>query len=280
MKSLNRLCLLTLGLLLLATCTGCRGPRTFEQENFRFIVASDPQLFRGKIEDLDKAVEAINDFAPEYVFICGDLIETPSNQQQIEAYKDSVSNLSDKITLHNIAGNHDLGRPFKIENAQAYERNFGKLWYHFVRGNNLFIILSSDILQAADAPMKKQQMDWLKNTLNRFRSKTMNNKFIFMHHPLYVKTPDEKDAYVNMPSGIRKELLDLLTEHNITAVFSGHLHNNRINRYNGVDLITTNSMTVPLGKAPAGFRIVEVKPGGYEHRYHTTEEIEKSERTK
>ena len=128
-------------ILLLFICLGCINTHKaysphningqFQQSPFKFIVAADSQLFRGKKEDLDEAIEKINALKPEFVVMCGDLIETPSNLEQISAYKDSVSKLSSDITLHNIAGNHDLGRPATINNIQTYQEHFGKLWYYF-----------------------------------------------------------------------------------------------------------------------------------------------------
>jgi predicted phosphodiesterase len=276
--------------LLFMVCTGCNNTQTaslpvgksghFQQNNFRFIVASDPQLFRGKKEDLDKAIGLINDFKPKFVVMCGDLIENPSNQQQIQAYKDAVLKLSPKILLYNVSGNHDLGQPVKIENISVYQEYFGELWFHFIRGNSLFIILSSDIMRDNNAPMNKQQTEWLTRTLEQFQSKAIGNIFIFMHHPLYLKSPDEPDGYSNMPAGIRREMLDLFVKYRVRAVFSGHLHDNRINRYQGVDLITTNSITVPMGKDPAGFRVVDVTENGYNQRYYTIEQFDKCESIK
>ena len=288
LKSINRLYLFSHVLLLFIACIGCSNIETvslpvhksghFQQDRFRFIVAADPQLFRGKKEDLDKAILSINDFEPEFVVMCGDLVETSSNQQQIQAYKDSVAKLSPEITLYNLPGNHDLGLPVKIENILVYQENFGKLWFHFTNGKNLFVVLSSDILRDNDAPMNKQQKASLTNTLEQFESKAVSNIFVFMHHPLYLNSPDEPDAYSNMPGEIRRDLLDLFVKHKVQTVYSGHLHDNKINSYQGVDLITINSITVPMGKTPAGFRIVDVHQDEYEDRYFTIEQFNKQER--
>jgi 3',5'-cyclic AMP phosphodiesterase CpdA len=254
------------------------GSRTFQEDQFRFVVAADPHLFRGPKVDFDKAIELINRLDPEFVVVCGDLIETPADQDQIDAYKDSVSKLTPDIALYNVAGNHDLGRPAKIENIRVYEQHFGELWYFFEHGNRLFIVLSSDILQNHNLAMNKQQIQWLVELLEQSQSGSKKQIFIFMHHPLYLNSPDEPDAYSNMPFQIRRELLDLFVKHNVQAVFSGHYHNNNVNCFKGVDLITTNSITVPMGNAPAaGFRLVEVSQDRYDQQYFTLEELEKKE---
>lgn len=243
------------------------------QTDFRFIVAADPQLFRGKKEDMDKAIRSINAIDPAFVVMCGDLVETPSHPAQIQAYRDSVAGLNPAIQLYNLPGNHDLGQSISDRYLTTYQETFGPLWYHFEQGNALFIILSSDILRHADTPLRNQQMDWLINILEQPQSKTVDHLFVFMHHPLYIDDPDEPDGYSNMPADLRRELLTLFVKHRVRAVFSGHLHRNRINRYQGVDLITTNSITVPMGDDadPAGFRIVDVEANHYHHRYATVQ---------
>lgn len=232
---------------------------------------------RGKKEDLDIAIESINDFKPDFVIMCGDLIETPANLHQIKSYKDAVSTLSDEIVLVNVSGNHDLGQPVKMDDIEAYKMNFGDLWFHFEYGNSLFIVLSSDILKDPDAPLHKQQTAWLVSLLNDPHSQTYDNIFVFMHYPLYINSPNEPDGYSNMPIQSRQTLLNLFQMHRVKAVFSGHLHDNRINKYQGMDLITTNSITVPMGKTPAGFRVIEVNPDGYSDTYYTIEQLAKKE---
>ena len=287
---MNRLHHIVYALLLFAICAGCNNTEATsrpieksghsQQDQPRFIVAADPQLFRGKTEDLDRAIQSINDFEPDFLVMCGDLIETPSNLEQISAYKGSVSKLSSDITLYNIAGNHDLGRPAKIKNIQTYQEHFGKLWYYFGHGNCLFIVLSSDILQNDSLSMNKQQKEWLIDLLDKSQAGPPKKIFIFMHHPLYLNTPDEPDAYSNMPVQIRRELLGLFVKYNVQAVFSGHYHNNRVNGYQGVDLITTNSITVPMGEIAAGFRVVQVNQDRYQQNYYTIEQLEKRQVTK
>ncbi len=272
---MNRLSLILSVPLLILIGTGCNDTASsfdkadpFQQQVFRFVVAADPQLFRGKKEDLDNAIESINTLEPAFVVMCGDLIETPANQEQIRAYKDSVANLDPTISLYNVPGNHDLGQPVRIENISSFQENFGQLWFSFTCGNSLFIALSSDLLRDRDAPMNPQQTEWLINILDEEQSRTADHIFVFMHHPLYLDSPDEPDGYSNLPDKIRRRLLNLFVKHRVRAVFSGHLHHNKRNHYHGVDLITTNSITVPMGKDAPGFRIVDVYPDQYEERHY------------
>lgn len=265
-------------LLLLFVCSGCSNVTSSttgvdvndstESSGFSFVVAADPQLFRGKTEDLLKAIEHINKLEPAFVIVCGDLVETPSNPKQIKAYKDSIAGLDEGIALYNLAGNHDLGRPVKLEHVNEYLKHFGKLWYKFKYGNSLFVAISSDILSDSQAPLYSQHMKWLKDTLEAESADSWDNIFVFMHHPLYLTSPEEPDRYAIMPVKARKDLLDLFVKHRVTAVFSGHHHDNHENQYNGIDLITTTSITAPMGKAPAGFRIIHVRDGGYEGEFY------------
>lgn len=284
----SKLTFVLIGCLLISLCiAGCSGServsrggdtsRHIQPGCFRFVAAADPQLFRGKQEDLERAVRLINQLEPEFVVMCGDLIETSANQQQIEAYRDTVSRLSPRITLYNLPGNHDLGRPVRPEAVRIYQQQCGPLWYEFRHEDSLFIALSSDILSDPNAPMHRRQTDWLTGLLASPATKTARHIFVLMHHPLYLESPEEPGTYSNMPLSIRKTLLDLFVRRGVRAVFSGHYHDNKENRYQGMDLITTNSVTCPLGKIPAGFRVVEVCPDNYEQSYYTLEELEKQE---
>ncbi|MCA1760980.1 MAG: hypothetical protein LC658_14535 [Bacteroidales bacterium] len=59
----------------------------------------------------------------------------------------------------------------------------------------------------------------------------------------------------------------------VNTVFSGHYHNNALNSYNGVELVTTSAVGKPLGKAPSGFRIIKVGNNGVSHEYYGLEEL-------
>lgn len=48
----------------------------------------------------------------------------------------------------------------------------------------------------------------------------------FCHVPPFVFSADEPPAYFNLETTVRRELLTLLAEHDVSACFSGHYHRN------------------------------------------------------
>ncbi|MEM7394662.1 MAG: hypothetical protein AAF492_20185, partial [Verrucomicrobiota bacterium] len=91
--------------------------------------------------------------------------------------------------------------------------------------------------------------------------------------PLCLKSVDEKDQYFNIQLEPRKALLKRFHEHGFKAVFCGHYHRNAYVKDGDLELITTSSCGVALGKDPLGFRIVKVHPDRIEHEYVPFEKV-------
>jgi 3',5'-cyclic AMP phosphodiesterase CpdA len=172
-------------------------------------------------------------------------------------------------------GNHDVCNEPTPETLTWYKKTFGEPWYSFTVNHALFIVLESDTLKNPKyvAKEKKEQLEWLKKTLSDAdKSKTPPKlKIVFMHHPLYQKTVDEKDTYWNMPVDIRNELLKLFTDHKVNAVFSGHRHRNEYQKNGDIELITTTSCTHK--RKPVGFRIVKVHADKIEQKFYSYDDM-------
>ena len=168
-----------------------------------------------------------------------------------------VELLDKKIPIYHVAGNHDVSRFPTKETMKWYKKKFGDPWYSFVHKNSLFIVLESNslIMHKGIDDVYKDQVAWLEKLLAKSKKKKYAHKTVFMHHPLFVKSPDEEHTYHNMPKELRQKLLDLFVGNNIEMVFSGHLHANMYAKYKEMELITTASAC--HGKR--GIRIVKVK---------------------
>jgi UDP-2,3-diacylglucosamine pyrophosphatase LpxH len=114
----------------------------------------------------------------------------------------------------------------------------------------------------------REQNEWLRNALNPFWMKPVH-KFVFMHIPLFMKTPEDEDAYEIIPKEPRRQLLKMFKEAGVEYVIAGHNHANRINKYDGMQLITTASTSRILGDQEygPGFRIFEVYLDRIRHYY-------------
>ena len=87
-------------------------------EPFFFVQLSDPQLgmftenkdFAQDAANFEFAVTAVNRLRPAFVVITGDLVHKPGDAAQIAEYRRIVAKIDRGIPVHNIAGNHEIGR--------------------------------------------------------------------------------------------------------------------------------------------------------------------------
>jgi 3',5'-cyclic AMP phosphodiesterase CpdA len=257
-----------------------------------FIVAADPQLSGKDIDEQNwtNGIKHINRLRPDFVVVCGDLtfggnksedrVRSPTLERDnklAEAYRKITAGLDKGITLYNVAGNHDIGQNPSAKTVELFTKNFGKPWQSFQHKGSLFICLESNLLRDGSAApdLAAQQFTWLKTALAEAKGKTYAHKIIFMHHPLYNKSADEKDAYENMPTPRRKELLTLFHDGGIRAAFFGHRHKNEYVKDGDMEMITTTNAA--LGASPKnnphGVRIVEVYPGRIEQKFYAYETL-------
>src|SRR5258707_5200401 len=122
---------------------GDRNPWTHLKINndpaeFKFVVVSDRTGgHREKI--FSRAVEQINLLQPEFVLSVGDLIEGYTTDQERAAkewreFQSFASRL--QMPFFYVAGNHDVANPFL---AKMWQEKFGRLYYHFVYKDVLFL---------------------------------------------------------------------------------------------------------------------------------------------
>ncbi|MHC4198943.1 MAG: metallophosphoesterase [Planctomycetota bacterium] len=275
-----------------------KDPREQEGGGFHFFHAADTQLFWGKdpVGRWRSVVEQANRLRPAFLVVGGDLlnrdgdakkVDLKKDEERARAYLEVAGRLSKDIPLCNVAGNHDVcNRPTPVTIAW-YRKRFGRIWYSFEHGECLFVVLESDIMKHPEgaSDLAREQLVWLAGVLRASDRKRYLQKIVFMHHPMCLKSADEKDAYFNIPGKMRAELLTLFHRHRVGAVFSGHYHRNaRVKasakmRVGGrviaseIDLVTTSGVAKPLGKDPPGFRIVKVSAEGIAHAYYAHEDV-------
>ena len=286
--------------------------------NFNFIQMADPQvgmfsrlsgmdpeaasLFRNhglnvkdapKVEgveqerqNLETALEQFDEIDPAFIVVCGDMVDTAGDDEQISLIRETLGGYSSKVPVHWVAGNHDIGVNNLIpdrDSVDMYRAEFGADYYAFDHGESKFIILDSVIL---DRPQNlpdehKAQMDFLGDTLRSRESIESEHVVAFMHHPLFLDNAEEADidfkwapSPPNQPSGYwtiplerRTPVVKLLREANVQTVFAGHWHRNHIASDNGLDIVVTSALGYPLGNDPSGYRIVNVNDSTLDHNY-------------
>ncbi|HUT24009.1 MAG TPA: phosphoesterase, partial [Sumerlaeia bacterium] len=114
----------------------------------------------------------------------------------------------------------------------------------------------------------ERQMEWLRRDLETTRGLDCRHIIVFMHHPVCLTGRGEEDGYFVLPRKARIPFLDLLHKYEVSAVFSGHYHQNAQCADGDLELITTGPVGKPLGDDPSGFRIVEVYADRLRHTYY------------
>ena len=273
-----------------------------KNRNFSFVVMADPQLgmysAMSKLSDADiaenrqrginieytgpvlegfakesslftEAIETANKINPDFVVICGDMVHNSDSEEQFQELIRISRLLNEDIKLYWVAGNHDVGNKPTRESLNKYKEQFGEYNYSFQEENCYFIVLNSCI--CCDPGLVPDEwntlISFLEDELRIAASTHQRHKIIFMHHPLYLNDPNESDSYHVIPSERRAKIIDLITEYDVTAVFTGHLHKNNYQKVGITELVSTGPVGFPLGNDPSGIRHVRVTEHSLTHKY-------------
>ena len=240
---------------------------------------ADPQFgfftpdkgFAKETELFEKAIAHANRLKPAFVIICGDLVNTGADEDQNVELLRICSLLDKNIPLYLLSGNHDVSSE---EHLAYYRKNIGPDWYSFCNNGCYGIVLNSTIIKnQPDGVESQKQFAWLRSELAKVADKKPAHIFVFMHHPIFVNDPNEEDSYNNLPTKQRNSYLSLFSKYNVTAVFTGHNHENHLSRYGNMEIIITGPIGKPLGKDPSGFRVVKVYDNHIEHKYYSLDAV-------
>jgi predicted phosphodiesterase len=252
-----------------------------QEPDLTFVQLTDVQIgmCEGAADRWQTAVNKVNVVNPAFAIDTGDHVQNWSDLASRDTYLSIAANIKPSIPLYHIPGNHDVG---DTPTADRYTQflavfpNGGSVpWYSFSYGNTLFICLESMVLKTPSGypDANTAQMSWLTSELQRTG---FTHKIVFMHISPCLVSVSEPDQTFNMPGPIRAELLSLFHQYGVDAVFSGHYHVPAYVNDNGLEIVTTESCTCPLGSLStdtAGIQIVTIYPDHIEHSYRTLDSI-------
>jgi len=270
-----------LGLAMCIVLAGCS--TSSDSKPFFFIHMTDPQFgmftenkdFERETELFTQAIAHVNRLSPAFLVITGDMIHQPGDPAQTAEFHRILNGLDRDIPAYILPGNHEVGGTPTHDSMDWYHKTFGPDRFVFSIGRTAFVGINSCIIHTPDevGDLVRAQRDWLEKTLAELQTRQPANIIIFQHHPLFLRQPDEKDEYFNMPSGTRRDYLNLYKQHGVTAVMAGHYHRNCLGTDGELQMIVTGPVGKPLGNDPPGLRIVKVFPDRIEHKYHTLDAI-------
>ncbi|WP_167670743.1 metallophosphoesterase family protein [Allopusillimonas ginsengisoli] len=183
-------------------------------------------------------VDAINQLEPAFTIHVGDVVHPLPTTPHYEGASAYALQLYSRLTkpFFIAPGNHDIGDKWQAgtpaasisnQTCEEYETRFGLQWQAFEHNDCCFIILNACLL-GSGLPQERVQWLFLEDMLAKNKSK---RKFVFSHYPPYITDPAEPDNYDNIDSAPRARLLKLLEDHDVEALFAGHVHTFFLNRF-------------------------------------------------
>lgn len=250
-----------------------------------FIQMSDPQLGM-KTENADfeyeeaqfrRAIAEANRLGPEFVMICGDLVNKVGGEEQIEAFFRIIKDFDGTYPVHWASGNHDVSGAPTPELVENYRQRFGPDAFTFDRGCCRYIVINSSIIAAPRnvVPQVATQLTWFEQQLKQAKADGTNHIFLVQHHPWFLETAEEPYVfYKTIRVDNRAPYIKLMREYEVSACFAGHTHSNELGSDGEMEMITTSSIgpssTEGLG---SGFRIVKVYKDRLEHEFYELDDL-------
>jgi predicted phosphodiesterase len=252
---------------LLIVLTGYCCIAAAQQPQLVFMQLADPQMgmfsknhdVQQEVENLNIAVDVAKRLRPQFVVVCGDMINSSQSEEQVAAFRKGIAQL-DAISLHLVPGNHDVGGQPTLEQLRTYRDRFGPDYYTFESGDFTGVVLNSMLMGDANAPEESaRQLEWLEHVLHQLEGREVA---VFQHIPFFVHSEDEVDSYWNVPSKARAEYLSVLRRHGVQHVFAGHLHYPAHAEANGISIVITGATGKPLNNSASGLGLVEIDTTG------------------
>ena len=257
---------------------------------FFFIQLSDPQFGLFEVRGAapgdgtfpetalyEKAIAAAKRLKPAFVVVTGDLVQnSESDAQHAELMR--ITGQLDDIPIYFTTGNCDVGNTPTAGSLRAYRAKFGSDNYSFDARRSHFVVLNSSVcLDPSEVPEEWDSLvEFLRGDLD-LHSPDSVHTMMFMHHPLFGKSPDEPDEGIRtIPSERRRVILDLLRTHGTSAVFSGHWHQNGYAADGEMLMVISGPVGFPVADDPSGLRIVKVYDDRVEHEYFGMDDVPRS----
>ena len=260
MFQINKYIIISL-LIFLISCTERK------QKHFSFVQLCDTQLGTGGYEhslnSFKMAVKKINTLNPDFVVICGDLVNNP-NDSSFSDFKEIMGGF--KIPCYTASGNHDVGNIPNDTSLNYYRKTIGKDYYKFQNKGYSFIVTNTQLWKENVENESEKHDSWFKKTL-KDKSVSDNPVFVIGHYPLYTEFPNEEEHYFNFPLIKRQELLTLFSQSNVKAYLSGHTHELVINNYENIQLVSGETTSKNFDSRPLGFRLWQVASDTIKHHF-------------
>ncbi len=239
---------------------------------FWFIQITDTQfvwLNQKNLEMFNRFLNETNNVInPLFIINTGDIVDADmgrhQNSEEWQKYNETLTaNNINSSSYIDLVGNHDGSEDPQYEyflnysmTGSEYKTTQVSFNHSFAFGNYAFIGLNtakdsySNLLEFAfTGSLNTKELDWYEKELIRY--KKYDEIFIFGHHPPFF-SPYYK--IISNLSSTGKSFFDLNSEFNVKYYFCGHIHQNYIEKREGLTTIITDNFDDNNGT----YRIVAV----------------------
>ncbi len=220
---------------------------------FTFVVLGDN---RSGDDIYRKIVSLAMEKNPEFIVNTGDMIATPGDKDDWARFWEMSKHIT--IPYFLAVGNHDAN-PGVLFSEKTFKEQVdlpgNELYYSFVAGNSLFVVLDS-YRDGHERRINGEQLIWLESILLHSDKK---NKFVFLHHPLFTepgKGHHAGDCLDEHPKD-RDRLESLFVKAKVNAVFAGHEHFYQRKTIDNITHIITGGGGAPM--------YLKAEEGGFYH---------------
>ena len=229
---------------------------------------SDPQLgmtdYREDLNSFEQAVKQINLLNPDFVALCGDLVQTTNETSLLHS---AMIRASFTVDCYCVPGNHDLGNTTVPSALALYRRKIGADYYAVQRPGYRFLMLDMPLYKWPAAGETEKETAWLKAQLAQ--AKTEGEEIYAVgHYPLFSRKVDESEGWQSLPVPQRRELLALFHQYGVRGMITGHTHGFVENRDGNIWFVSGEATSKNVDGRPLGFRFWHFAGAGVaEHKF-------------
>lgn len=232
------------------------------QSTLRIAHMADPQLgfgpggFDDDLAAFIREIDIVNRLKPDIAVIAGDMVNR-MDSASVARFRQAAAAL--EMPVYYTPGNHDISEPPTAEGLTRYREAFGPDFVTATIGGRELISFNSLLLRGGPADEMESCHARLDSALTA--AKEARRPIIAMCHvPPFADNIEEADEYFNLPSAMRRDMLDRFAEAGVFVWLCGHTHKTHRNDYKGIAILNPENTSCNFDKRPKGCRILTIAP--------------------
>ncbi len=222
----------------------------------------DPQIGfgpKGIDDDLDALrteIANVNAAKVDLVAIAGDMVNR-MDSTSIARFLEAAEAFEAPVVM--TPGNHDIAEPCTAAGLAKYRAAFGPDFTERDLGSHVLVAFNSLLYRGGPADEVAEQKALVADALTR--AKAAGKPVILLCHvPPFEAEIDEADEYFNLPTAIRRDLIQQFYDGGVRIWLAGHTHKTHRNNYGGITILNGENTSKNFDGRPRGFRLLKIAP--------------------